>query len=153
MANAFRPAGTVVTLNPLLRNDAAGLFACDDIPGLGMILPIEWTFETMGLPPREWRETALDGSSLVHGNPHLPRLFPREVQCVRRLVLQYRMKDTTRLSRLTIDEGNKVTFERDGDSVVVEEWLRRREFVKSFVKASEHAPVGLEHPIAVAASA
>lgn len=82
-----------------------------------------------------------------------PAILPGEAQSVKRVVLQYRLKDTTRLSRLTIDEGNKVTFERNGDSMVVEEWLRRRGFVKNYVKVAEHVPIGLEHPIAVAASA
>jgi hypothetical protein len=153
MANPFRTSGVVVTLDPLLRNDAANLFECDDLAGLGMIVPIELTFETFGLPPRQWTETAIDGSSLLQGNAHAPRLLPGEAQSVKRVVLQYRLKDTTRLSRLTIDEGNKVTFERNGDSMVVEEWLRRRGFVKNYVKVAEHVPIGLEHPIAVAASA
>jgi hypothetical protein len=153
MANPFRTSGVVVTLDPLLRNDAANLFECDDIAGLGMILPIELTFETFGLPPRQWTETAIDGSSLLQGNPHSPRLLPREAHSVRRVVLQYRLKNSTRLSRLSIDEGNKVTFERDGDSLVVEEWLRQRGFVKNFVKVAEHVPVGMELNIPVAASA
>jgi len=130
MPNGFRPTGKVVTLAPLLRNDAEGLFAFDDIPGLGMILPVEISYETFGLPPRIWTEKAWEGSSLLRGNSHLPRLLPLEAHCVRQVVLQYRLKDTARLARLTIDEGNKVAFERDGDSVVVEEWLRRRGFVK-----------------------
>lgn len=153
LANAFRPTGSVVTLDPLLRNNAVSLFECDDIPGLGMILPVTITFETFGLPPREWTETALDGSSLLQGNPHAPRILPREAHCVRSIVLQYRLKDSTRLSRLTIDEANKVMFERDGDSVVVEEWLRRRGFVKNFVEVTGHVPIRVGHDLPATASA
>lgn len=153
LANAFRPTGVVVTLEPLLRNDAVNLFECDDIPGLGMILPVTMTFETFGLPPREWTEAALDGSSLLQGNPHAQRLLPRDAHCVRSVVLQYRLKNSTRLSRLTIDEANKVSFERDGDSVVVEEWLRRRGFVKNFVEVTDHVPIRVAHDLPAAASA
>lgn len=153
MANAFRPKEAVVSLQPLLRDDAVRLFECDDIPGLAMIVPYEMTFETYGLPPRELSEKALEGSSLLQGNPHVPRLLPRDAHCVRKLVLHYRLKDSARLSRLTIDEANKVTFERDGDSVVVEEWLRRRTFVKNFVEVAGHAPVRLGNDMLLAASA
>jgi hypothetical protein len=138
-SGGFREKAGVVTLDPLLRPDGAGLFNCDDIPGLAMIVPVALTYETLSLPPRQWTESAVDGGSLLHGNKHAPRILPREAHHVLKAVFQYRLKDSTRLSRLTIDGGNKVTFERDGDSVVVERWLRKRGFVQTFVEVAGHA--------------
>jgi hypothetical protein len=151
--NAFRPAETVVSLAPLMRPDAVSLFTCDDIPGLSSILPVSITYETNCMPIRKRTETALDGQSLLTGATPMPQLLLEDVVCVRKLVLQYRMKDSTRLSRLTIDEGNKVTFDRDGESMVLEEWLRRRDFVRSFVKVTRGTAANVEDNIPIAASA
>lgn len=151
--NAFRETGSVVVLDPLLRDDAAELFTCGDIPGLGWIAPVELTYEVWGMPPREICETAKDGNTLLLGNRHAPRILPKEVNWVRRAVFQYRMKNSPRLARLSIDGANKISFERDGDSVVVEEWLRRRGFVKSYLKVEAHEPINLEQDIPIAASA
>jgi hypothetical protein len=92
---------------------------------------------------------------LLQANEWAPRILPADAHCARRAVLQYRLKDSGRLSRLTIDEGNKVTFERDGDSLVVEVWLRRRGFVRTFVpiEGVEHEPVDVARVFTVAANA
>jgi hypothetical protein len=152
-SNAFRADCVVVTLEPLLRANAVELFDCDDVPGLAAIYPVEITYETFGMPPRKWTESAADGSSLLHGNANAPRVLPRDVLCVRNVVLQYRLKDSPRFARLTIDEVNKVMFERDGDSLVVEEWLRRRGFVRNYVDVADHArsTAGDSMPVAVSA--
>ncbi len=128
----------VVTLDPLLRADAVNLFNCDDVPGLAMIVPVDLTYETFGLPPRMKSVKAMDGGSLWEANEWAPRILPNDAQWPRKAVFVYRLKDSSRLSRLIVDDGGKVTYERDGDSVVVEVWLRQREFVKTFVEVPKH---------------
>jgi len=149
-ANVFRPKGQVVTLDPLLGDHAADLFGCDDVPGLGMIGPIEITYDTWGMPPRQYTEKALDGSTLLTGNKYGTRVLPSGALSVGKVVLTYRLDQMTRFGRLTLQVGNRVNFERDGDSVVVEDWLRRRGFVKSFVKVEGHEPIDLDEDRAIA---
>lgn len=151
-AGGFRERGVVVTLDPLLRNNAAGLFRCDDIPGLAMIVPVALTYDADLVPVRQWTVAAAEGESLLQGNKHAPRILPAEAHLARKAVFQYRLRDSTRLSRLIVDEGNKVTYERDGDSVVVEQWLRKREIVRTFVEVAEHVPLYLERDLRLAAS-
>ena len=139
-SNVFQPNASVVTLAPLLEGRTADLFGCDDIPGLAMIAPTAIDYEVWGLPPRMQRETAQEGETLLSGNPHGERIVPAGTLNVRRIVMTYRLRDCVRTGRLTLQSGNQVKFERDGDSVVIEAWLRRRGFVQSFVNVE-----GLQH--------
>ena len=152
-SGGFREKAAVVTLAPLQQPNGSSLFACDDIPGLTMIRPIALTYETLGPPLRQWAITAPEGESLLDGNPYAPQLVPSDTHQVCKAVFQYRLSDSARLSRLTVTNSNKVTFERDGDSVVVERWLRRRGFVKTFVELDEHESDDLDGDLAVAANA
>ena len=148
--NAFREKERVVVLTPLEGTRAIDLFRHDDIPGLGSISPIELTYETWALPPRRFTVSAADGTSLLHPNEHAPRLLPREGKWVRRVVFQYRLKDSMRVSKMSIDGKNKVSFERDGDSVVLDLWLRRRGFVLSFVKVDEYDTLPVDADLVLA---
>jgi len=128
----------VVTLKPLLRADAVNLFNCGDVPGLAMIVPTDLTYDTFGMPPRRKSVQALDGGSLLEANEWAPRILPTDAQWPRKALFLYRLKDSSRISRLIVEDEGKVTFERDGDSVVVEVWLRQRGFVKNFVEVPKH---------------
>jgi hypothetical protein len=54
-------------------------------------------------------------------------------------VFEYRLKDSRRRGRLTLSPGNKIGYERDGDSLVLEEWLRARGFLLSLVGDAANA--------------
>lgn len=152
-ANVFRPTARIVTLDPLLAPRAEDLFNVGDIEGLKMIAPIEVSFECWGMPPKEYTVKALDGETLLAGNEESPRVLPERALSVRRVVLAYQLSNSTRTGKLTLQVGNRVNYERDGDSVVVENWLRRRGFVRSFVEVISDGFVDMDARRAIAVGA
>lgn len=74
-----------------------------------------------------------DGGTLLDNNANAPGLLPPGGWGARSLTLRYRLKDKQQYGKIVLREGNKVNYERDGDSEVVEAWLRKRGFVKSFL--------------------
>ena len=132
--HAFHENVTVVNLNPLLDKRATELFDCDDIPGLESIAPVELCYELFGLESRMRTDKASEGRTLLDGNEFRPGLTPLGMTIsVRNAVLEYRLKDSRRNGKLRLRRGNCVSYERDGDSLVLESWLRRRGFVRSFI--------------------
>jgi len=128
----FSPSKKMVSLKPLVRPDAADLFATDDIPGLAEIEPVELMFEPLNAPRIETLSAA-KGSSLRIDGKYTPRLLPQDVK-VLRAVFEYRLTDSRRRGRLTLSPGNKIGYDRDGDSLVLEQWLRARGFLFSLVE-------------------
>lgn len=51
---------------------------------------------------------------------------------------RYRLKDRKSTGALTVHTGNALTYERDGDSSVLETWLRKRKFISSLIEGYEH---------------
>ncbi len=149
-SNVFRPDAGVVNLAPFLKDNARELFGCRDIPGLACIEPVELKYDIFSFPVVHMTEKADDGESLLLDKRHGPRLVPRETVCVTEAVLRYRLRDTQRFGRLTLRTGNRVNYERDGDSLVVEQWLRRRGFVRSFVEVNDDVVDTVEQIGAVA---
>lgn len=92
----------------------------------------------------------LGRETLLAGNEHRPRVLPKRAVSVRKVILAYQLDDSTRTGKLTLQMGNRVNYERDGDSIVLEDWLRRRGFVKSFVEVEADGSVNLDAPRAVA---
>lgn len=134
---AFHPKKKMVSLRPLEADNAVGLFETDDIPGLAEIEPIELKFGPFG-EPRSCILVAEKGSSLRYCNEVAPRLIPGEAQMMR-AVFEYRLADSQQRGRLTLSPGNKIGYTRDGDSLVLENWLRRRGFLLSFVRDAANA--------------
>lgn len=134
-SNVFRPKEQLVSLAPAEGARAAELFGCGDVPELGRIAPVELVYERGGVPARRHTETALDGGTLLDRNPHQPGLLPEGGYGVRSMVLTYKLRGKARDGKITLQTGNRVNYERDGDSLVIEDWLRKRKFVKSFVEA------------------
>lgn len=137
--NVFNLKAPVVTLDPLLDERSADLFNSKDVPGLSRIEPLEIFYEIWGLPPRQFMEKNKDGSSVLTGAPYGTRVLPEHAHIALRLVVAYKL-DNGRKGKLTLHQfGNRVNYERDGDSIVLEDWLRRRGFVKSFVEVADAA--------------
>jgi hypothetical protein len=128
-ANVFVQHAHVITLEPL-KGRCLELFNCADIPGLAEISPIEVTFHELQSPGREivWR--AEPGSSLLLSNRLAPLLLPDTTDTIHRAIFRYRLRDRQKTETLTVHQGSTMTYERDGDSAVLEEWLRLRKFVK-----------------------
>jgi len=129
-ANVFDPRTEMVRLDPLL-GECVDLFKCDDIEGLAAVHPMEVCFSSSAQPAIRITWRADQDVSLLDHNRHGKRLLPAEAHSVVYAKFRYRLSQRTDWGRLTVHKGRELTYERDGDCVVVEEWLRRRKFVKT----------------------
>jgi hypothetical protein len=134
---AFHPKKNVVSLRPLDGSHAVDLFNVDDISGLASIEPMSLKFRSLIVPRKESCSAEPD-SSLRVVSRYKPRLIPED-SSVEHAVFSYRLKNSKRCGKLELSAGNIIRYERDGDSLVLEEWLRKRGFVLSFIKDSAHA--------------
>jgi len=130
--NLFAPDAHVITLEPL-KGHCLGIFNCEDINGLAEIEPVELAYHRIGEMGREiiWR--ADKNTTLLASNKLDPFLLPDDTDTVRYAMFRYRLKNRTKYESLTVHQGNSMTYERDGDSAVLEEWLRTRKFVKDML--------------------
>lgn len=130
--NAFDPNEKIVHLEPL-KGECRDIFKCEDVPGLGSIAPIEVGFCCLGAPGREivWRSEP-DCSLLDYGGTG-NWLLPPDTHSVAYARFRYRRKDRVKYETVTVHAGKILNYERDGDSAVLEDWLRRRGFVKGWV--------------------
>jgi len=147
--NLFAPNADVITLEPL-KGPCLGLFNCDDINGLAEIAPIEISFRriTKSGIGREFIWRADKNTTLLDSNTLAPFLLPEDTDTVQYAIFHYRLRNRTKFASLTVHQGNSMTYDRDGDSVVLEEWLRTRKFVKDML-----APAAGVHRVNVAAVA
>lgn len=135
--SAFLPSKQVVTLAPLQGRNAVDLFEVGDMPGLHSIEPVQIEYSPFG-SATTITVRADKGSSLRIANELAPRLVPDGAQ-VLSAVFQYKLANSSRTSKLTIHCGNRVNYERDGDSLVLESWLRDRRFIISSLEDSGDA--------------
>lgn len=127
--NVFDPIEKIVWLEPL-KGPCRGIFKCEDVNGLGAISPIEISFACQSEPGREiiWRSEQ-DCSLLDYGGQG-DYVLPADTHSVKYAKFRYRLKDRTKWDTVTVHTGKTLCYERDGDSTVLEEWLRRRKFIK-----------------------
>lgn len=129
--NLFHPKYKMVSLVPLL-GDCAALFRCKDIPGLSEIVPIEIRYTTMAQPGKILTIKATDGSHLLYYDPAKANIMQDDqADSVQLARFRYLCSDRSRHGTLTLHAGQILTYERDGDSAVLEHWLRLRSFLKS----------------------
>lgn len=129
-ANVFDPTTKMIGLNPLL-GECRPIFKCDDINGLAEIHPIEVCFSSSAHPAVWITWKADDDVCLFDHNPYGMRLLPPEAHSIAYAKFRYRLGHRTDWERITVHRGRSLTYERDGDCIVVEDWLRRRRFVNS----------------------
>ena len=138
--NVFNPNYKMIRLTPLLGN-CQKLFRCNDIPGLSHIVPIDISYTTLKHPDVMMRMKALNDSHLMLYEASLPNLMgDPEADSVLSARFRYRLKDRKSTGALTVHTGNALTYERDGDSSVLETWLRKRKFISSLIEGYEHEP-------------
>ena len=127
-SNVFNPRANVIHLNPLL-GDCLHIFKCDDIEGLLEIAPVEIAFSSLSQPGSKhiWQADK-DCDLLTHHRDPSRLLTDRSVHSVIHAKFRYRLKDHVRKDTVSVYAGNTLTYARDGDSAVLEEWLRRRGF-------------------------
>jgi hypothetical protein len=129
-ANVFDPNTQMVNLDPL-QGECLGMFKCDDIEGLAAIHPIEVAFSTLSQPGVRITWKADEDVSLLDHNQHGSRLLPPDAHSIAYAKFRYRLSHRSDWERVTVHKGQAMTYERNGDCVIVEEWLRRRKFVKN----------------------
>jgi hypothetical protein len=127
--NVFNPVDKIVGLEPLC-GPCKEIFNCEDIPGLGEIAPQEVCFSSLDAPGREivWR--AEKDCSLLDYAKDDTHILPPDVRRLKYAKFCYRLKNSRKWGNVTVHSGRCLNYERDGDSAVIEEWLRRREFIK-----------------------
>ena len=125
--NAFDPKSAVVTLDPL-KGKCRPIFRVDDVPELGGIRVHEVSFYCLERPGlrQVWHSDGDDLFTSVGTDGHL---LPGGTDTILYAKFKYRLKDSDKWHSLTVHTGKNLRYERDGDSVVVEQWLRKRGFV------------------------
>lgn len=127
-SNVFHPRPNVIQLNPLL-GECLHIFKCDDIEGLSEIAPVEVAFSSISEPGMKHIWQADKDCDLLTHHRDKRRLFTdKGVHTVAHAKFRYRLKAHTREETVSVYAGNSLTYARDGDSAVLEEWLRRRGF-------------------------
>lgn len=130
-SNVFSPSKRVITLNPLLGK-CLHIFKCQDIDGLAEIAPTEICYASLHSPGSHLIWRADKNHTLLSYRHPGDTLIPDETaHSIKYAKFQYRLRDRTRIDRLTVHAGNVLTYARDGDSSVLEDWLRRRGFIQA----------------------
>ena len=121
----FPAAPERYTLEPL-RTDGPAALVCADVDGIESIalvrLQMAWGGPFGEVETRE----ATDLFAVYEARGEA---IPREPD-LRAATFEVRFADSRRPRRVTVRPPNIASFTRDGDSALVEEWLRRREFVR-----------------------
>lgn len=129
-ANVFDPTTKMIHLEPL-RGECLPIFKCDDIDGLAEIHPVEVCFSMPAQPGVRITWKSDNDISLLAYNGHGQRLLPADAHSVQYARFRYRLSHRSSWERVTVHEGRSMTYERDGDCAVIEQWLRQRNFVKN----------------------
>lgn len=127
-ANVFDPKTAMVRLDPLL-GECLSMFQRRDIEGLAEIQPVEVCFHRNSQPILRITWKTDDDVSLLDHPGEGDRLLPSDAHSILYAKFRYRLSHRSDWERVTVHKGRSMTYERDGDCVVVEEWLRRRKFV------------------------
>jgi hypothetical protein len=138
--NVFQPKSKVVTLDPFKEDHAADMFGCKDVPGMDWIAPVRLRYELWGLPVKVYDFSHKDGSSLLLGNELGSRIVPKHTMAVTQVELAYKLKGREKVCKVTLHVGNRIRYDRDGDSIVLEEWLRKRKVLATYVMMEKNGP-------------
>jgi hypothetical protein len=130
-SNLFHPKYQMIKLDPLL-GDCATLFRAKDIPGLAEIVPIEVTYNSYVKTGVVKNLKAKDDAHLLYYDPAKGNLMEDpDADSVVYARFRYRLKNRTSYSTISVHAGHRLAYERDGDSSVLEHWLRSRKFIVS----------------------
>ena len=130
-ANAFDPKRKIITLAPVL-GPCRHIFAKEDGGEFPRVLPIEICFHDIMVAGKRitWRIDDDKGNLLQFPCKEDPmRLIPSTADAIHYAKFRYRLKDSDTWHSMTVHQGMELTFERDGDSAVLEYWLRKWGFI------------------------
>ena len=127
-ANVFDNTRKIVNLRPLI-GDCLAICEHRDIPGLKTLLVSEicFTSEEHGTRRVTWRSKS-DNAMLPLDAEH--RALPKTAESVIYAKFRYQLNGDTKFKGMTVHTGKALNYERDGDSCVLEEWLRERKFIE-----------------------
>lgn len=129
--NAFDPKRKIITLAPLL-GECRHYFAEQDTGDFPRVLPIEICFHDVNVPGKRvtWRADTKEGHLLQYPTAEDPRcLLPSSADTIHYAKFRYRLQDSDVWHSMTVHQGMDLRFERDGDSALLEHWLRKWGFI------------------------
>ena len=130
-ANAFDPKQKIITLAPILGR-CRHIFAEEDAGDFPRVRPIEICFHDINVPGKHvtWRTDTEKGHLLQYPcGDDLKRLLPSTADSIHYAKFRYRLKESDAWHSMTVHQGMDLTFERDGDSAILEIWLRKWGFI------------------------
>ena len=68
-----------------------------------------------------------------------PNLLPEDTVTIYTAKFRYSLTNGAKDRLLTLHQGRRLTYSRDGDSSVIEDWLRRRDFILTKLKEHRYA--------------
>jgi hypothetical protein len=128
-ASAFLARAKMVNMDAL-RGNVLSLFRCDDVAGLAEIQPVEVKFLAAGLSGirTTWESDSHD--SLLDLPLRGGRIVPEDAFMVVSARLRYRLRGRGEPVDMRLMNGSTLTYQRAGDGTVIEDWLRRRRFIR-----------------------
>ena len=136
--NVFDPKYKAINLDPLL-GDCASIFHCKDIAGLAEIVPVEVRYASLTYPDLTITlKMGGDSHLLIYDTARRNIMGDPAAHSVQSAKFRYRRTNSTRYHSLAVHTGRVLTYERDGDSSVLEEWLRSRRFITSRLDSPTH---------------
>lgn len=133
--NVFDNTRKIVNLSPLIGDCAA---VCDhrDIPGLKEVAISEVCFTTGLFNHRRVTYTAPNENSMLPLDRQ-NRVLPSDAETVIYAKFRYQLAGDTKYKTLTVHSGKAMSYERDGDSCVLEDWLRERKIIENNFSQSQ----------------
>jgi hypothetical protein len=135
-SNVFDPVTEIITLEPL-KAECLHLFALQDAGEFPRVQPSEVCFNDSNVPGRRitWRADRKDAHLLHYPTGKNPnRLLPETTDTIHYAKFKYRLSVKDGWHSMTVHQGTDLRFERDGDSALLEGWLRERGFIVDVFK-------------------
>ena len=135
------PVTEIITLPPL-KLECLHLFAVEDAGEYPRVQPSEVCFNDLNVLGRRitWRADRKDTHLLHYPTGTNPkRLLPETTDTIHYAKFRYRLSPTDTWHSMTVHQGTDLRFERDGDSAVLESWLRERGFIFDVLKTKKGA--------------
>lgn len=137
----YFPPSDRFTLQPLIDKGPAAL-TCEDIPGLERVRFVEYR-KYLGGEYGEFETRGAKDLFAALGERRRASLgFGRLVQAV----FEFDVTGEKKPRKATIRSTNIAVYDRDGDSVLIEQWLRLRGFVIERANQDAEAPTVLVNP-------
>jgi hypothetical protein len=138
-SNIFHPTLQIITLAPI-RAPCRHLFLSAESDPYPRVRPVEVCFNDLDIPGRRitWRANVNDSHLFQYTTDASPdRLLPSTVDTVHKATFRYTLSGTDTWHSMTVHQGMDLRFERDGDSAMLESWLRERGFIIDVLKKAK----------------